>query len=63
MNSIAFYEFFLSYLTDLEHERDNLMEKFRKGKSLRVIMWQLYEIQVKIDEVNRLFHKMKPWFD
>lgn len=62
MNKAIFYELFLKEFDDLEKEYDDLKEKLRRGRNVRVIAMQMAELEVRINETERIFQKLKPWF-
>ena len=62
MTRATFYELVLKELNDIELEYDDLKVKLRRGRGVIVIAQQMAELEIRRNEVDRLFQKWKAWF-
>jgi len=62
VNKDIFYEVFLKYYDELDSEHARLLEQIRKGKNVHVVAMQLYDLDIRISEVNRMYDKLRHWF-
>ena len=63
LNKILFFEFYLAYFAELENDYDLLKQKLQKGRGVKVIAMQMYDLQVRMNEATTIFLKLKDWFD
>lgn len=46
----------------LESEHEELIRKLKSGRNVRVIAQQLAELEVRINQTEYIFQKLKAWF-
>ena len=62
MNKVLFYEFFLQQFDELQNKQSDLLEQLRRGHSYIVIAQQLSELEVRMNQTEYIYQKLKVWF-
>jgi hypothetical protein len=58
----TFYELFLKEFNDLENQKQTLLDKLRHGRNIWITAQQLAELEIRSNELDRIFLILKRWF-
>lgn len=62
MTKVEYYELFLREFEKQEFEKQELILKLRRGRNVWPIAQRLAELEIRTNELERIFLLLKGWF-